>query len=258
MRTLTCTEVKESLPALALEALEEDERRDVHAHIDDCPGCREEFVAYAEVSRGLLGAVPQRVPPPAVKAGLMGRIQPRQRSWVEALGDWLRGAQALPRWAFSAALVVLLILVGVFGAQTVRLSNQLTVLAAQLQQQQLALASLASTNTAVMTMQGTTQATGAKATLRFDPEKTLAVFNAQSLPVLPQGQSYQLWLIDATGHRDSGAIFNMPAESNGWTTLVVVAPRPLKTYVRCGVSIEPRGGSPQPTGPAALTGKLWS
>jgi anti-sigma-K factor RskA len=258
MRTLKCAEVEDALAALALGALDEDERRLVQSHLDTCLDCREQFAGYAEVSRGLLNAVPQRMPPPVVKAGLMARVQQPQRAPRGArLRAWLRGAVAAPRWAFGAALALLLLVSATLGTQVARLTSQQAQLAAQLQQQQRALASLANTNSAVMTMDGTTEATGAWAVLRYNPDNTLAVFQSWKLPTLSTAQAYQLWLVDEDGHRDSGAVFNVPTGTDGKVTLVVMAPRPLKSYVGCGVSIEPNGGSPQPTGPAALTGKPW-
>jgi anti-sigma-K factor RskA len=94
--------------------------------------------------------------------------------------------------------------------------------------------------------------------MRFSPQDTMAVVQTRALPALSTEQSYQLWLIDSQGNHDSGAVFAVPADSGGNVTFIVVAPRPMKDYVGCGVSIEPKGGSKSPTGPAALTGKLWS
>src|SRR5690242_13775948 len=131
MSKLTCTEVEESLPALALGALDEDERTAVTAHINACPGCRAQLAQYTAVSRGLLQAVPQRVPPPAIRQALMERLEPRQPSWGERFGRWIRGAQVLPRWAFGLATTLVLLVIGVLGAETIHLANQQDVLAAQ-------------------------------------------------------------------------------------------------------------------------------
>jgi anti-sigma-K factor RskA len=43
---------------------------------------------------------------------------------------------------------------------------------------------------------------------------------------------------------------------NGKASYVVIAPRQFNSYVRFGVSIEPAGGSPGPTGPAALLSEV--
>lgn len=54
-------------------------------------------------------------------------------------------------------------------------------------------------------------------------------------------------MVDAGGKRDSGAIFM--TQTNGKASYVVVAPRRFESYVRFGVSIEPRA-CPGPTGSA--------
>src|SRR5689334_19944521 len=147
MSRLTCAEVEEALPALALGALDEDERIAVTGHINACPGCRAQLAQYAAVSRGLLQAVPQRVPPPAIRQALLERLEPRQPSWSERFGSWLRGAQVIPRWAFGIATALVLIVIGALGAETIRLANQQDALAMQVRQQQAALAVVAGSST---------------------------------------------------------------------------------------------------------------
>ena len=246
-----------ALPALALGALDEHERDNVLAHIDACPGCQQKLAQYRNLSQELLEAVPQRTPPPAIKLALMERVKPRKQSWSERIGNWLGGAQALPRWALAATFSLLIAALALIAYETVRLGNQQAAFAQQLAQQQSALA-LLSGDTSRVNMAGTQAASGASAVMRYVPQDTLAVVQTRDLPALSADKTYQLWLIDSDGKHDSGAVFTIPANSGGMVTIIVIAPRPLKDYVGCGVSIEPRGGSKWPTGPAALQGKLWS
>jgi len=69
------------------------------------------------------------------------------------------------------------------------------------------------------------------------------------LPSLPEAQQYQLWLIK-DGHRTSGAVFSVSPAGYGWTE--ITAPLPLSDYASFGVTIEPAGGSPGPTGAKVL------
>jgi anti-sigma-K factor RskA len=262
MSTQTCIEIESELPALALGALDAEERAFVMAHVDICARCREQLAAHMSVADGLMRAVPPRVPPPGLKQALMARVQQHhtqaQSSVWQQLVNWLRRGQAVPHWALGAVTAVLVLALGLFGLQTTRLGMQQEVLVTQLRQQQAALALLSGSGTTAVNMQGTAVAASATAVLKFDPEDTVAILQTRDLPALSANQAYQLWLVDASGKRDSGAVFSVPGDANGKVTLVVMAPRPMKTYVRCGVSIEPQGGSPAPTGPAALSSKLWS
>lgn len=254
MSTLTCDEIEESLPAMALGALDEHERRDVKAHMDACPNCREQYARYLEVSRLLLDSVPQRQPPVALKNSLMTAIQPQRKARFVRFARWLGTANQLPRWAVGGLAVAAILLATLAGTLYADILGQKRLLARQLQEQQLTVSILAQKNKESVAMIGTSVAEGASATLLFETTSSTGVLVVHDLPALPSNQSYQLWLIDATGKRDSGAVFNMSTDGSNTTSLVVSAPRGLKEYVKCGVSIEPRGGSPKPTGPAALTG----
>jgi anti-sigma-K factor RskA len=257
MSKLTCAEVEAVLPALVLGALDDDERADVMAHVDLCPGCRQKLAEYQALSRGLLEAVPQRTPPAAIKQTLMARVQPKAQPWPRRVANWLRGRQTMPRWALTATYALVVIVVALSGYEMTRLANQQASLATQLAEQKSAIA-LLTRETSAINMTGTQVASGASAVMRFSPQDTMAVVQTIALPPLSAGKAYQLWLIDSEGKHDSGAVFTIPPGSEGSVTLIIAAPRPMKDYVGCGVSIEPQGGSPSPTGPAALTGKLWS
>jgi anti-sigma-K factor RskA len=73
------------------------------------------------------------------------------------------------------------------------------------------------------------------------------------LPPLGESQQYQLWLI-RNGQRTSGAVFSTDENAYGGTR--IRAPRSLLEYSAVGISIEPAGGSPQPTGKQVLAGLL--
>ena len=68
----------------------------------------------------------------------------------------------------------------------------------------------------------------------------------EDLPPLDADQQYQLWLIDEDGQRTSGAVFSTDAD--GYAATMIISPVPLTNYTAFGVTIEPAGGSPGPTG----------
>ncbi len=73
------------------------------------------------------------------------------------------------------------------------------------------------------------------------------------LPLLDESQQYQLWLI-RDGVRTSGGVFSVYDE--GYGLLKIDAPDPLISYQAAGITIEPAGGSPGPTGERVLGGDL--
>jgi anti-sigma-K factor RskA len=84
----------------------------------------------------------------------------------------------------------------------------------------------------------------------FDNENygTLVVEDA---PLLDAEHQYQLWLI-RDGKRTSGGVFSV--DQAGYGTLQVSANMPLESFPTFGVTIEPTGGSPGPTGKKVLGG----
>jgi anti-sigma-K factor RskA len=250
MTTLTCDEVVDSLPAYALEALGEAERAAIQAHVRICPACRGVAAEYAGAAEALLLAAPAMTPPPALKQALMARLAPRPsgaRAGLRARLGARFGARGL---GYALALVVAGVALAVGLAQAAFWSTERAALLGRLERQEQALAALAGRDVQVVALAGRPAAQDASGDLRFVPDGTVGVLQARDLPPLPASQAYQLWLIYPDGTRDSGAVFSVPA--NGRATVVVVAPRPFSAYVRFGISIEPAGGSPAPTGPAAL------
>ena len=73
------------------------------------------------------------------------------------------------------------------------------------------------------------------------------------LPALDDDHQYQLWLIE-NSHRDSGAVFSV--SQTGYGSVWVSSPKPLAYYSNFGISVEPAGGSPSPTGNKVLGGSI--
>src|SRR5712692_4363645 len=88
MFALPCEAIERLLPALALDALEADERAQVVAHLAVCADCRRCYVEYRAIAEGLLAAVPHRMPPPAIKQALLAQIQSPRMGWFER---WVQG-----------------------------------------------------------------------------------------------------------------------------------------------------------------------
>jgi anti-sigma-K factor RskA len=253
MNTLTCDEVLAALPALALDALENDERSSVLAHLDACPGCRLQLLALRDVADGLAMRVPQRTPPLALKSRLMARVnaeaaahhaplaRPPTPSFARRMTSRLRQPRHVLRVVMATVAIALVAAVAV-----PRLLPQPAPqpAAADLAKE------IAANSTASIALAGTDEAPGASAKISYRPDDSVAAMETFKLPPLGAGQAYQLWLVDADGKRDSGCVFTV--NKNGWARVVIRPKRPLNRYVRFGVSLEPEKGSQEPTGPAVL------
>ncbi len=79
----------------------------------------------------------------------------------------------------------------------------------------------------------------------------MVIFTAASLPPLPPGRTYQLWII--SGQMPIGAGLIRPA-SDGAVQAVFTSPAGLTKAAAFAVTIEPDGGVPAPTGDKYLVG----
>jgi anti-sigma-K factor RskA len=264
-RTLRdCDEMADLIPAYTLDALSQAEKTRVEQHLAGCADCRALLGEYRAVGETLLYAAPPVEAPARLEADLLRRLNPaappraRQRS-TPSLRAWLAGLVKPPaRLAFAlaaASIVALaaLVITNLYWATTVnRLQTQQDVLARQINGQQAAMSLLAEGGRGVA-LKGVALAPEALGTLVLASDKTDAVLVVDGLPPLPEGKVYQLWLIH-DGARDSGGLFSVDGDGRG--TLIVRAPRLMGNYQAVGVTVEPMEGSPAPTSPQMIGGKL--
>ncbi|MBI5552602.1 MAG: anti-sigma factor [Desulfobacterales bacterium] len=238
-----CDQILELLPSLALGVLEADARERVAAHLAHCERCRSEAGDYEAVVVQLGLGAPRVAPPDALKQRLMRRIQAPVRPRVRRPFAWFsRLLFGWPRLApigllAGAALTLILGLSNYYLWRQVRTSGPGS--------------GLESVN--LVHLRPTDAAPGASGTLLMAKDGAWSMLVVQGLPALDAERQYQLWLI-ADGRRTSGGVFSVSAQ--GEAQLKVSSPRPMAGYEAFGITIEPRGGSPGPTGDKVLGGRL--
>jgi anti-sigma-K factor RskA len=94
-------------------------------------------------------------------------------------------------------------------------------------------------------LMGTEVAPEARGTILISEGGRNGTLVVEGLPPLDAAQQYQLWLID-DGARDNGGVFSVNAD--GYSSMTLTAPQALDAYSAFGITIEPAGGSPGPTG----------
>jgi anti-sigma-K factor RskA len=105
----------------------------------------------------------------------------------------------------------------------------------------------------VVNLAGTEFAPDASGIIVISQDGEHGTLVVDDLPDLGPEQQYQLWLIQ-DGERTSGGVFSV--KQGGYAAKVIYAPHPLVDYGSFGVTIEPTGGSPGPTGEKVLGGNL--
>ena len=227
------THNNDQLAAYALNMLDAPEAAQVEAHLAACATCQEDLQAYQELVALLALTLPTAAPPPALKVQLLQEIDAKQKgeqpaSWWQNWQGWL---VKRPLWQPVLAIVIILLLI----------SNW------QLRQQLNDATTPANFGTVTLTStEVNATATGILIISADGEHGTLVV---QNLPILPETEAYQLWLIRGD-QRTSGALFNVAED--GYRAVWVQSPEPLASYVNFGITIEPAAGSPGPTGDKVL------
>lgn len=116
-----CREWRELLGAYALGHLEGDERAGLEAHLEGCPGCREELAALAPVARMLPHADPARFelapePPPELGRRIAATIEGEKERSEQRRRRRLFGGLAFG--GTTAAAVAAVLLLFVFGGSS--------------------------------------------------------------------------------------------------------------------------------------------
>lgn len=239
------THVLDLLPAYAIGSLEADELKRVEEHLLSCWVCRKELSAFQTVVTELSLAAPVSVPSPDLRDRLIQRVhslntvRPQEKERVAprapASPFWER---LLPVWG----LAILVLIIGL-AASTLILWQKVS---------QLEFATAPGGMRAVP-LSATDSAPSATGFVLISADGDDGALVVDGLPPLGESQEYQLWLI-RDGQRTSGALFSTDEKSYGGTR--IRAPRSLLDYSAVDITVEPAGGSSEPTGAPMLAGPL--
>ncbi len=253
---------EELLPFYALDALTEEERELVEAYLAKHPEAR----AQVDEMRRAGSALPQSVSPvepaPRTKAALMARIAADERARSSAQSQPSRRVNRYESFfrSFSLAAAALAIVwVVVLNVQVVRLRSEIAKLnsafAAQSNSLNQIIQKLPQTTpstTITVSLKGTKVEPNAQGQLIADPGSQSAVLVVTGLPPLEPGKTYQVWLI-ANAPVSAGLL---TVDANGQGVLIITSQEAIGSFKSLGISVEPQGGSPQPTGDIVVLSDL--
>jgi anti-sigma-K factor RskA len=100
-------------------------------------------------------------------------------------------------------------------------------------------------NVITVSLKGTDVQPRAHGQLIADPKEQSAVLIVTGLPKLEANKTYQVWLISG-GKPVSAGLLSIDA--NGQGVVIVTSDESIGSFNSLGISVEPEGGSPQPTG----------
>ncbi len=243
-----CQPYQENLVPYSLGALDVDEINALESHLETCRDCQAELADYQKIADGLLHALPARTPSASVRRRLMAQL-PSAQYRTPGLVARFFGQLSFGQFATLAVMTVLIVLNLNSNQQLHDLQQLQTALLERLSTERTVVAMLAYPGTQALEVSSDIQ--NLTGSILVDKNKNTAVLIVQNLPALEAGQTYQVWLIDANGDRTSGGLF-VPTEQQEYTTAAIQSTVPIGKFVGVGVTVEPWGGSDQPTGERVL------
>jgi len=225
--------------AYALDAVDGAERDRFEHHLHRCQPCTHEVRGLHETATRLAVAVARQPPPALRERVLTAAAMTRQMPPVTDVGalpqSRHRRRRRVPRLAVAvvAAGMAVVIALGITVAVTRRQLDD-----ARAQQQAVA-AVLNSPDATILTHR---TSLGGTVTVVVSHSERKVIFTAAGLPSLPHSKVYQLWLLGPPGTRSAGLL---PLPTGGRTVPQLASG--LARGDSVGVTVEPAGGSPQPT-----------
>jgi anti-sigma-K factor RskA len=257
-------EIEELLPFYALDALTDEEKELVESYLAEHPEARVQIEEISSAADSLPYGVSPVEPSSRTKAALMARVAVEQRSRASKANQPSRPRVMRFETIFQAfslgAATVAIIWAVVLNIRLSRLQNEVSLLGEalvaqsnSLEQINAKLPQVIDSNVVTVSFSGTTARPNAHGQLIADPNSHSAVLVIAGLSQLEAGKTYQVWLIDGGGPKSAGLL---TVDENGQGLLILSSDLTIAEFKALGISIEPEGGSEQPTGDIVVLGDL--
>jgi anti-sigma-K factor RskA len=228
---MTCDELRQDYTSFALGIADDPERAEIQEHLGrKCANCVPGMASAMATVTAMSGAVPVTEPPRHLRRRVTALVEKEpRRSWA---------ATFLP-WAITAAMSVALVAIGLSGRRESGDTGQLRQ----------ALAILNDPSAKDLTF-GETQ-NAPKGRVLVSPGNGV-VFMGANLPRIDAGKTFELWVIPVKGNPAPAGVFQSQPDA----TAVFVRPGPVENAAKIAVTVEPEGGSAQPTTTPFIVTKL--
>ena len=234
------TEIHALSGAYAVDALDDLERVAFERHLADCAECQAEVASLREAA-AMIAETTTAAPPPALREQVLAGIKTVRPLPPEAPAPVVHredaGKRRLPRLLVAAAAAVVLVGGGIVVAQQPwEDSSQVEKPLAELV--------LSAPDARETTLEFKD---GSRATVTHSDELGRSVIVTHDMAAPPAGKVFQLWYDQPGNGMVSAGV--MPVQPD----LTYVLAGDASTATAVGITVEPEGGSPEPSGdPIAL------
>ncbi|MEE9288409.1 MAG: anti-sigma factor [Bacteroidota bacterium] len=252
--------------AYVLGALDEKERGEFKRRLEELgPEHQTEVEELRAVASLLPTALRKKEPSSRVRERIMGVVREEMRRAPESIRYKPTAAIPRPRvfWGLRvgvvSAAIVFAISLGIWVnslLQTIdQQSVQITELKNESDRQQEILALFQSSQVNIVIMNGLGPSPQGHGKVMWDPTLKKAILYITNLPTTPANKDYQLWQI-VDNKPVSAGVFSLSAEGKGYFKVEPIAVSEAQQVNAFAVTLEPKGGVPQPTGEMYLLGSL--
>jgi anti-sigma-K factor RskA len=221
--------------AYALDALTEIERAGFARHLASCEACAVEVAELSETA-SRLGAAGWEAPPSGLRNAVLSQVSRTRQVTARPDEPSTGGEYAVRRWRRWTAAAVAAGVVAIGGVATTVVIEERRV--DQIAAEQARLTAVLSAGDATVRTGQTSD--GGRVTVAVSPSLDQGVILVSGMPEPPAGKTYQMWLITGTSPASAGVM--AAGQRNGTILLDSVG-----TAETLGVTVEPDGGSTQPT-----------
>ncbi len=213
----------------ALDALEADDRSRFEAHLAQCEQCRAELVGFVATA-ARLGEAQAVTPPAELRERLvtMAASTSQEHPVVTALSQRSRIRRVAPRIVLAAAIAAAVLGIGGFVAEKDRADD--------LSAERSRMEAVLTAEDGAMTVDDASG--GGNVRVVASKSHDAAVVLGESLPTLGDDKTYQVW------HMEDGKPTSVGLLGQGPGMLYAKGSNAADAYA---VTVEPAGGSPQPT-----------
>lgn len=223
--------IHELTAAYALDALDARETEAFEEHLRHCTECREQVSVLRATATQLAHDAPPATPPPELRERVLSAVRAERGTVVELRPRWAAPVASLAAVAACAALAL--------GLWAATLHHTLGDREALLRTQANALAVAATPGARRIPL------TGGHGVLVVTPSGRAALVLA-GLPKPPPGKTFEAWVISGKTAEPAGVF-----SARGDTTAVELE-RSVPNGAVVALTIERKGGAPQPTGAPIL------